>query len=56
MPYGRFVLCQVANSDCTKCQNVNGLYFVAKMKTSCKLHMNGQWMKQYMLTKKIIHT
>ncbi len=28
---------------------------IAKMGISCKLHMNGEWMKSYMLTIYIIH-
>jgi len=55
MSHNNFQLCQMTNFDCTKWQYVNEVFLITKMGISCKLHMNGQRMRLYMLTIYIIH-
>jgi hypothetical protein len=50
-----FYKCHMAYFDYAKWQYVNGLYFNCKMGINCKLHMNGQQIKSYMLIVYIIH-
>jgi hypothetical protein len=47
--------CHMVYFDYAKWQYVNGLYFSCEMGINCKLHMNGQQIKSYMLIMYIIH-